>query len=109
MADEIYWPGQSGKKYLYGVYEIETSFKDVPGNYIYAKKNNSGNWTPLYIGQTENLGQRLEDHEEESCAKRYGATHVHVHGNEGGESARRAEEKNLILKWQPPCNDQYVD
>lgn len=71
-------------------------------------KNNSGYWSPCYIGQTENLGDRLENHEKEACAKRNGATHIHVHGNGSGEKARKAEEKDLILKWQPPCNDQHV-
>ena len=108
-APTITWTGQSGEKYQYGSYQIGTSFKNVPGNYIYAKKNSSGYWDACYIGQTESLKDRLGDHEKETCAKRYGATHIHVHSNGNGEAARKAEEKDLILKQQPPCNEQYVD
>jgi len=107
-AQTIKWSSKSGTQYEYYIYSIGTSFKEIPGNYIFAKKNDSGYWSPCYIGQTENLNERLGDHEKEACAKRNGATHIHVHGNGNGEKARKAEEKDLILKWQPPCNDQYV-
>lgn len=108
-APTINWPGKSGMQYQYGIYLIGTSFKEALGNYIFAKKNQAGHWLPCYIGQTENLNDRLGNHEKEACAKRNGATHIHVHGNGNGERARKAEEKDLILRWQPPCNDQYVD
>jgi predicted GIY-YIG superfamily endonuclease len=108
-APTINWPGKSGMQYKYWIYLIGTPFKESPGNYIFAKKNQAGYWVPCYIGQTENLGNRLENHEKELCAKRNGATHIHVHGNGNAEQARKAEEKDLILQWQPPCNDQYVD
>lgn len=108
-APEVTWTGSSGRKYKYRSYPLGTSFTEVPGNYIYAKQTTPGRWSACYIGQTDNLGQRLADHEKESCAKRYGATHIHVHRNDSGESTRKAEEKDLILGAQPPCNDQYVD
>ncbi|MFA5293773.1 MAG: GIY-YIG nuclease family protein [Phycisphaerae bacterium] len=105
-AQTILWPGLSGKEYKYGIYPIGTSFKKEPGNYIFAKQNTQGYWTPCYIGQTENLDERLGNHEKEACAKRNGATHIHVHLTSGGESIRKAEEKDLIQKWKPPCNEQ---
>ena len=108
-APTIKWNGQSGTEYQYWIYPIGTNFKKEAGNYIFAKQTTQNHWSPCYIGQTENLDERLEDHEKETCAKRNGATHMHVHLNSGGEQARRAEEKDLILKWQPPCNEQYVD
>lgn len=107
-AATIKWGSFSGKEYTYGIYPIGKTFKDIPGNYIFAKQTKPGYWFPCYIGQTENLNQRLGDHEKEACAKSKGATHVHVHVNQGGEKVRRAEERDLILKWQPACNDQYV-
>lgn len=107
-APRIMWPGKSGKEYQYWIYPMEANFKESPGNYIFAKETRPGYWSPCYIGQTVNLNQRLGDHEKESCSKRNGATHIHAHLTEGGEMIRRAEEKDLVLKWQPPCNDQYV-
>lgn len=106
QTQTINWPGVSGREYLYYIYPIGSSFKKVPGNYIFAKQTNPGYWTPCYIGQTKNLDERLENHEKEVCARRHGATHIHAHLTNGGEVVRKAEEKDLILRWKPPCNQQ---
>ena len=100
---DIEWEGKSGKGYGYWIYPIGTSFKDQPGNYIYAKEVQRGRWRPLYVGQTSSLATRLADHEKEACATRSGATHVHAHVS-GGETKRRQEEVDLIRKWTPVCN-----
>ena len=105
----MHWTGQSGKMYKYWIYPIDTNFQERPGNYIFAKEASPGSWEPCYIGQTTNLNDRLNNHEKRSCAIRNGATHIHAHLNSNGESARLAEEKDLIKKWQPPCNEQLVD
>lgn len=106
-ASTIMWPGQSGRKYKYWIHPIGTSFKDEPGNYIFAKETKPGHWSPVYIGQTSSLDTRLANHEKEACAKRNGATHIHAHTN-SAESSRLSEEKDLIMRWEPPCNDQYT-
>jgi predicted GIY-YIG superfamily endonuclease len=110
MADvpSIIWPGSSGQKYEYWIFPIETIFKNEPGNYIFSKELNTGYWSACYIGQTENLNQRLGDHEKEACARRNGATHIHAHLTSGGETIRKAEERDLIQKWTPPCNEQLT-
>jgi hypothetical protein len=82
----IMWPGQSGKEYKYWIYPIGSSFKEEPGNYLFAKKTQQGYWYPCYIGQTVNLNQRLGDHEKEACSKRNGATHIHAHLSGDGEA-----------------------
>lgn len=109
MADtpSIHWHGNSGKAYQYWIYSIGTDLKEEPGNYIFAKETSPNRWSPCYIGQTENLNRRLGDHEKEACAKRHGATHIHAHLTEG-ETIRKTEEKDLILKWKPPCNEQLM-
>jgi len=108
MATTTYnWAGKSGKTYGYYVYPLDTHFKEEPGNYIFAKRDASGQWIPQYIGQTKNLNQRLGDHEKEACAKRNGATHIHAHLNPT-EATRLAEEKDLIERHNPPCNTQHT-
>lgn len=105
MAEpDIQWEGKSGKRYGYWIHPIDTSFKDAPGNYIYAKETQPRRWRPVYIGQTSSLEDRLADHEKEACAKRNGATHLHAHTSSGTQSIRRAEESDLIDKWSPVCN-----
>lgn len=104
----ILWPGKSGTRYKYWIYRIGTSFTEAPGNYIFAQESEPGTFRPIYIGQTSDLSMRLGNHEKEECAKRNGATHIQVHLTPTGEKARLAEEKDLILRWQPVCNEQYV-
>lgn len=108
-AATISWPGKSGAQYKYWIYPIETNFKEAAGNYIFAKETKPGSWSPCYIGQTENLNDRLGNHEKEACAKRNGATHIHAHLNGSGDTARKVEEKDLITEWKPPCNEQLVN
>lgn len=100
------WPGKSGCVYTYEVYPIGTSFRDVAGNYIYAKQVGS-QWQPCYIGQTNSLQTRIANHEKEACAKRHGATHLHVKVTPS-ERDSLAEEADLIRLWNPPCNDQHT-
>lgn len=98
------WNGKSGKSYDYSVLNIDTGWKDLPGNYIFAKKGTSG-WMAIYIGQTDSLKDRLPSHEKRICAVRNGATHIHAHVNQNGERARKNEEADLIKHHQPTCND----
>jgi hypothetical protein len=101
----INWPGQSGKEYQYEVYPIETSFSALPGNYIYARQAEDGRWIPIYIAQTRDLHQRLEGHVTVEDALANGATHLHAHYCSAGQASRCTEERDLILGWQPVCND----
>ena len=102
----VQWKGVSGRTYDYWVYPINTTFKDQPGNYTYAKKNSAGRWVAVYIGQTVSLAQRIANHEREEAAVRKGATHMHAHLSAYDEQSRRDEEADLIRAYHPPCNEQ---
>jgi len=101
---EVDWPGKSGKTYKYSTHTLGTRFKELPGNYIYAKETEPRHWSPLYIGQASSLRDRLADHEKEACAVNNGAKHVHAHTSAKSENNRLAEETDLIAKWNPTCN-----
>ena len=100
------WEGESGKTYKYWIFEIGTSFKDEPGNYIFAKRINYGQWLPVYIGETDSLVNRIPNHEKLPCVERNGGTHIHVHINSSDEEIRCSEEVDLIKKWSPSCNKE---
>ena len=105
MAEQVKWRGASGKLYDYLAYPIDTTFKDEPGNYIYAKLNPAGNWQAVYIGQTSSLSQRLATHEkEQSIIRTGGATHILAHLSTSA-LARRMEETDLIRNYKPPFNE----
>jgi hypothetical protein len=98
------WTGQSGKQYQYEIYPIDTEFRALPGNYVYAKQTEDGGWIPLYMAQTRDMHQRLEGHEKLQDATENGATHIHMHYSEAGQAARCTEERDLVVRWQPQCN-----
>jgi hypothetical protein len=99
------WQGVSGQSYSYHVHLLGTGFKREPGNYIFAKLTPQG-WVPIYIGESESLGDRCcGTHEKWDAAIRYGATHIHCHLT-NNRAARLAEETDLIRAWKTPCNDQ---
>lgn len=108
QAQTRVWYGSSGLGYLYEVYPIE----DVPclppvhGNYIFAKGTTPEPGNAVYIGQAKDLRGRLNSHDKMPCAKKRGATHIHVHRNDAGEQARRSEEQYLIAAYNPPCNKE---
>ena len=101
------WPGWSGKEYHYEIYPFDTTFRPLPGNYIYAKQLADGDWSPIYIAQTRDLHQRLEGHVTVADAIANGATHLHAHYDTVGQSARCTEEHDLIQRWRPVCNDAF--
>lgn len=107
MAEQtIKWPGASGSEYKYWIHPIGTSFDDGPGNYIFAKETSPGRWTPVYIGETESLKDRLSNHEKMPCVRLNGGTHVHAHTSSADVKIRRAEESDLIKLWDSPCNKE---
>lgn len=101
----IKWTGKSGKKYQYWIYLLETTFSANPGNYVFAKETKPGSWKPIYIGETKDLSTRFDDHHKADCIKREGATAIHAHKSSTTVNHRRAEESDLVARWNTPCND----
>jgi hypothetical protein len=99
----IDWKGASGKIYRYWIVPMGTPLQAKPGNYIFSRQTAPGFWTPLYVGQTENLDIRFDNHHKAASIKRAGATHIHQHLS-ADDKARLAEETDLIRQWKPPCN-----
>ena len=97
------WQGASGRNYTYEVYEIPITPIAAPANYIFARWANNA-WYALYIGETQNLADRLQNHEQWPCAQRNGVTHIHVHRGSADRSIRQTEERDLIARWNPICN-----
>ena len=100
----IKWTGKTGQTYLYYIYRIGSSLKQVPGNYIFAKQIQPERWILIYGGETGDLSERFDDHHKMSCIKQNGATHIHAHASSPNASNRRVEEKDIIDRWNPICN-----
>ena len=101
----VNWVGESGKTYTYNVYDgvPGTGWSSNGGNYIFAK-NTANGWVAVYIGQTNNLSERLQpSHEKVACAERNGATHTHAHTQSNAQT-RLDEETDLVRRYKPVCN-----
>ena len=103
VAEKVTWKGASGNGYEYSIFDLNTDWNDVPGNYIFAKKI-VGGWSAVYIGQTGSLKDRLPNHEALPCVRSNGGTHVHAHTNANGQAARMTEEADLLANGGATCN-----
>lgn len=91
-------------QYDFNVYDLSTSWNDVPGIYIYSRRDAEHRlWTPLYIGQTESFRHRLPHHERKPAALVHGATHLHAKV-EYVEAERLRIESELIERFRPILN-----
>ena len=95
------WSGQSGKEYPYFSYKAGGKLIKAPGSYILATLKN-GFWVASYIGQTEDLSEHLQDHENGVGIGEV-TTHIHVHINHS-KNRRLIELEDLISLQNPPCN-----
>lgn len=106
LIDLVTWRGISGIPYLYWVLPLDSKFKAVDGNYVFAKRNVLGGWDAVYIGQGE-LSTRADfrHHPMGSFILEKGATHVHV--RESPSLLERMTEWADILEAHPealvPC------
>ena len=98
------WQGQSGINYEYAVLNIPHDVPPGGGNYIFVRSENNM-WYPLYIGETQNFAARFQNHEKTACAQQRSMNQIHYHIHNGNAQVRRAEEQDLIRRWNPPCND----
>lgn len=95
--------GASGKVYSYWFYPLGTQLKAAGGNYAFAYRDRFGRWVILYVGQTNDLSSRFDDHHKLPLARYFGATHLLAHLN-ANELARLSEERDLIRQLAPRCN-----
>lgn len=106
MAD-FELPGLKGVYSYWWLPSLEPSkIKNEAGNYGFFRPNGNRRWVPVYWGETENLRDRLPNHERWQEAKRLGATAIVAHTSVSTQS-RLNEEADLIAKWQPVLNVQY--
>ena len=99
--------GASGAKYTFNVYPYDTEFKEIAAVYYISKRtekaDGTGNHTNIYVGQTEDLSTRFDDHHDESCFKRNGANCKSILA-ESSKKRRLEIEADLVSALTPPCN-----
>jgi len=83
---------------------ITVNWREVGAVYIFVR-HYLGTWKMLYVGQTENLKERLPKHEKRKAALGLGFNQIHVF-LENSEKARLAMESRLIKRYRPPLNQR---
>ena len=106
MTETLIWKGKSGKEYKYWIYGLDGTHDPVPANYIFAKKLGGAYYTPIHIGETEDISERFDNHPKMPCIRRNGATHFCTHKGDDDKTVRRAEEADLVNNYNPPCDDE---
>lgn len=102
---KVIWTGKSGTKYTFNLYPIGTNFKAIAGVYIFTKQRVDKKWRAIYIGETEDLSTRFDDHHKMDCIEDEGATHICILSvGMGKKKDRQAVEADLIASENPPCN-----
>jgi len=101
--DKVTAKGASGAQHDFAVYPWGTTFSAVGGLYLVLKKQLTGNYDLLYVGQTGDLSERFDHHHKQPSFDRHGKTHIAVKG-EGVASTRLTIEADLIRSYQPVCN-----
>ena len=99
MADKVDWVGQSGQTYSSYLRKIGASYKDLPGVYIFVKLEIE-KWSPIYVGETDSLKDRLttnrENHHRYYCVTNHGATHICTMVVEGGLRGLQCQTKRRM-------------
>jgi len=103
-------PRQSGTEYTFKVYSLDTKFnKDYEAVYFVTKrvKKTNGGYSHIriYVGETGDLSTRFDNHHKQDCFDENGANCICIYG-EQDEKTRLKIEKDLIEKYNPPCNSE---
>lgn len=104
MACSAEWPGFSFKNFKHYVYKWPHTFEKGAGNYIFCAIDPNNIWSPIYIGETGDLSEFLDNHHKMQCITQNGVTHIHAHTNRDRQA--RVDEKDELIKiYHPICND----
>ncbi len=104
----ISYAGKSKNEYTFNLYPTGTKFSEIGAVYIVTKreeKDGKGLHTLLYVGKTEDLSTRFDDHHKQDCFDKRDANCIGVH-QLATEKGRDSVEQDLIPELNPPCNDQ---
>jgi hypothetical protein len=102
----IKFKGASGRFYLFNVYSLDASFNNIGAVYVFSKRaktKEGADHDILYIGQTGELADRLDNHEKLDCLKDKGVNCICTHVD-SNEDSRFKKEADLIREQKPPCN-----
>lgn len=98
--------GKSGAKYVFTIYNIYTNFKPVGGLYLFTKLlEDKETHKYIYLGITNNLSTRFDNHHKEDCIKKNGSTHISIYF-ESNQLSREKAESDILSAINTTCNEK---
>lgn len=95
--------GKSGKQYTLNVYPGKMQFNDfIPGVYVISR-NEAGDDTAIYIGETDNIDQALRKHDKQACFDEHRYNRIAFLRN-ASRDIRQSVMGDLIPVLSPACN-----
>ena len=108
--DTIRISGKNGKIYTFNLFPKDTHFKDLPGVYVFLRKDANGEWHVIYIGETDSfkdrIDQNIENHHQWKCIEKNRYTHIAVLTVNGIRQKRLGIETDLRGSNPSLCNEQ---
>ena len=88
-------------------FEIRHSHKEEAGIYLVYGFDEYNNADRIrYVGESDNIKNRMSGHEKEECWKKYhNEIEIYVHLESNEEKRLKIEEK-IIDELKPPCNKE---
>jgi hypothetical protein len=98
--------GISRALYKFGVYTLDSSFKDdISAVYVYCGSNGKGQHQPLYVGETNELGTHIQNLDQWPRLRESGVKHICVRVDKT-ETSRKSTTSDLIAYYNPSCNSE---
>ncbi|MHA2250466.1 MAG: hypothetical protein ACXAD7_08890 [Candidatus Kariarchaeaceae archaeon] len=90
-----------------GPYPATSSLRDYLGVYIiWKRKNNTDNYSYLYVGQSGKVRTRVDNHDKKDCWSGYtNQPYYSVYYTNNKNEVERIE-KMIISRKNPPCNKE---
>jgi len=100
--------GDSGKKYDFIVYSLDTGFDAVGAVYFFTERTEKSDGgfvhsSYVYVGQTGDLSERFDNHHAMPCIEKNGANCICIH-KESSKDKRCEIEQDLIDNYNTLCN-----
>lgn len=96
--------GCSKQEYEFNIYNYGTKFKAVGGVYFISKVNNEGVHSTIYLGITNDLSTRFDNHHKEMCFIDNEVNRISILVEENEEN-RIEIEKDILCKYDFKCNE----
>lgn len=106
--------GMSGTNYIFNVYgftrfsDLKDAFKRIPALYAFTRRfpTSAISYTHdlVYVGETEDLSTRFDNHHKQECIVRSNANCICIHSFYGTKTSRLAAETDILNAFNLPCN-----